>query len=297
MRPNIIIDEDFFDDREVENRVYSPTQRRTTQQHRRLIEHFGQPTEARSHRALHACLETLARSTASEAWCVGVVDAWVEDESAFCVLYRYREYPHTLGIRRSVNDYHYPNGAADLDPAQFGKDVATDDIGEPLGTVARKLRPDATGIHWWGSLGESLPSKNVDKAVNGHRLSPEPVRSLTTARDDRELPAMNITTLILDEMRAVNDWVSIADVLKVMGTTSFVAGRDDVRRILDCVDVSDQLRLGRVSNRFDEIPKPIPVAALADRIFGESGPSDRSAAMMALFIAEIWSGSMRTTSR
>ncbi|MEA1798898.1 hypothetical protein [Rhodococcus qingshengii] len=287
MRPNITIDEDFFDDREVENRVYSPTQRRTTQQHRRLIEYFGQPTEAWSHRALHACLETLARSTVSEAWCVGVVDAWAEDESAFCVLYRYREYPHILGIRRSVNDYHYPGGEADIDPAQFGQDVATGDIGEPLGTVAHKLKPDTAGVHWWGSIGESLPSKNTDKAANGHRPSPEPVRSLTTKRDDRELSAMNITNLIVDELRAVNDWVSIADLLKVMGTTSFVAGRDDVRRILDCVDASDRLRLGRVSNRFDEIPKPIPVAALVDRIFGVSGPSDRSAAMMELFIAEI----------
>lgn len=287
MRPNITIDEDFFDDREVENRVYSPTQRRMTQQHRRLIEHFAKPTEAWSHHALHACLEALARSTVAEAWCVGVVDAWVEDESAFCVLYRYREYPHTLGIRRSVNDYHYPGGAADIDPAQFGKDVATGDIGEPLGTVAQKLKPDTAGVHWWGSLGELLPLKNVDEQADSRRPSLEPIRSLTSARDDRELSAMNITDLILDEMRAVNDWVAIADVLKVLETTSFVAGRDDVRRILDCVDVSDRLRLGRVLERFEEIPKPIPVAALVDRIFSEEDPADRSAAMMELFIAEI----------
>lgn len=150
MRPKITVDEDFFDDHDVVSRIYSPTQRRTTQQHRRLIDHFGRPAEAWSHRALHACLEGLASNTWSEAWCIGVLDAWVEGDSAFCVLYRYREYPHTLGIRRSVHDYHYLNGAADIDPAQFGKDVATGDIDEPLGTVALKLGPDATGIHWWG---------------------------------------------------------------------------------------------------------------------------------------------------
>lgn len=102
---------------------------------------------------------------------------------------------------------------------------------------------------------------------------------------------MNLTEMILSEMRAVEDWVSVADVLKVMGTTSFVADRGDVRRVLDCVDTSDRLRLGRVSNRFDVIAKPIPVTELVDRIFSEDGPADRSAAMMELFIEQIRPGS------
>lgn len=97
---------------------------------------------------------------------------------------------------------------------------------------------------------------------------------------------MNLTELILDEMRAFEDWVSIADVLKAMGTTSWVADRGDVRRILDCVDTSDRLRLGRVSDRFDEIAEPLPVTELVDAIFTEGSPADRSAAMMELFIAE-----------
>lgn len=101
---------------------------------------------------------------------------------------------------------------------------------------------------------------------------------------------MNLTEMILSEMHAVEDWVSIADVLKVMGTTSFVADRGDVRRVLDCVDTSDRLRLGHVSNQFDEIAKPIPVTELVDRIFSEDGPADRSAAMMELFIDQIRSG-------
>ncbi|UGQ55233.1 hypothetical protein LRL17_30030 (plasmid) [Rhodococcus qingshengii] len=98
---------------------------------------------------------------------------------------------------------------------------------------------------------------------------------------------MNLTEMILSEMHAVEDWVSIADVLKAMGTTSFVADRGDVQRVLDCVDTSDQLRLGRVGDQFVEIAKPLPVTELMDRIFSEDGPADRSAAMMELFIAQI----------
>lgn len=155
MRPYITINEDFFDDHDVASRTYSPAQRRMTRQHQQLIEHFGGHAEAWSRRALHACLATLAVNTWSEAWGVGVIDAWTEGDSAFCVVYRYREYPRTIGIRRTVDDD--PNSAAADDPKQFGRDVATGDIGEPLGTVARKLRPDATGAHWWGALDESLP--------------------------------------------------------------------------------------------------------------------------------------------
>lgn len=90
--------------------------------------------------------------------------------------------------------------------------------------------------------------------------------------------------LILEQIRFFGDWVSVADVLKGMGTTSFVAGRDDVRCVLEGVDSSARLRLGRVGTSFVEVPKPIPVAALLDRIFSEDDASDRSAAMMELFI-------------
>lgn len=98
---------------------------------------------------------------------------------------------------------------------------------------------------------------------------------------------MNLTEMILSEMHAVADWVSIADVLKVMGSTSFVAERSDVQRVLDGVDTSEQLQLGRVDDQFVEIAKPLPVTELMDRIFSEDGPADRSAAMMELFIDRI----------
>lgn len=91
---------------------------------------------------------------------------------------------------------------------------------------------------------------------------------------------------IVTEMHEVDDWVSVADVLKVMGTSSFGAGRADVESVLACVDASDRLRLGRVHTEYEEIPKPIPVEALLDRIFRENNSSERSALMMELFVAE-----------
>ena len=98
---------------------------------------------------------------------------------------------------------------------------------------------------------------------------------------------MDLAELIIVEMRAVDDWVSVANALKVMGTSSFVADRDDVRRVLDCVDTSDRLRLGRVTGRFEEIPKPLPITALLESIFDVDDPGDRTGAMMGLFIDQV----------
>lgn len=95
--------------------------------------------------------------------------------------------------------------------------------------------------------------------------------------------------LIVVEMRAVDDWVSVAAALGVMGISSFTAGRDDVRYVLDCVDTSDRLRLGRVGDRFEEISKPLPIAELLETIFREDDAGDRTAAMMGLFIDTILS--------
>ncbi|WP_143153700.1 hypothetical protein [Rhodococcus rhodnii] len=72
-----------------------------------------------------------------------------------------------------------------------------------------------------------------------------------------------------------------------MGTTSFVAARDVVESVLSCIDSSGNLELGIVTNRFETIPKPLPVEALLDRIFAEQDAGDRSAKMMELFIAEV----------
>ncbi|MBF4478253.1 hypothetical protein SAMN02745947_05541 [Rhodococcus rhodochrous J3] len=90
--------------------------------------------------------------------------------------------------------------------------------------------------------------------------------------------------LLVAERRAMRDWVSIADVLKVMGTNSWVAGREGVRSVLDCIDTSPRLRLGRVDSQYREIPKPLPVDELLDRIFTIDDAADRSFEMMQLFI-------------
>jgi hypothetical protein len=91
---------------------------------------------------------------------------------------------------------------------------------------------------------------------------------------------------ILEEMREVDDWISIADALKLMGTNSFVAVSDDVRRVLECVDRSDVLRLGRIVNRLEAIPKPLPVDTIVERVMAPDSPADRSGLMMELFIVE-----------
>ncbi|WP_152442209.1 hypothetical protein [Rhodococcus ruber] len=97
----------------------------------------------------------------------------------------------------------------------------------------------------------------------------------------------NLTEKILTEMHEMQDWVSVADVLKVMGTNSWVASVETVQSILDCVNSSDRLRIGRVDNGYKEIPKPLPIAALLERIFREEDASNRSAEMMQLFIDQV----------
>ncbi|MFF1946271.1 hypothetical protein ACFVWF_29515 [Rhodococcus qingshengii] len=87
-------------------------------------------------------------------------------------------------------------------------------------------------------------------------------------------------------MHNLDDWVSVADVLKVMGTSSFIEGRVDIESVLACVDTSGRLRLRRVHTEYEEMPKPIPIEALLDRTFGENSSSNSSTLMMELFIAE-----------
>lgn len=91
---------------------------------------------------------------------------------------------------------------------------------------------------------------------------------------------------IRKEIRDVDDWISLADALKLIGTSSFLAGNDDVRRILECVDRSRILRLGRIVHRFEAIAKPISVMHMVERLMAPDNPADRSGLMMELFIIE-----------
>ncbi|MFD4295082.1 hypothetical protein ACFWPA_16580 [Rhodococcus sp. NPDC058505] len=280
MADGTAIAEDFFTHRDGASRTYSPTRRRKTRRHRQLLERYDQTTGSWSSRALHACLHTLTFNTSSEAWCVGVLDAWTDGDSAFCVVYRYRDDPRTLGTRRLVDDHGDPYGPGPDDPEQFGHTVATNDIGEPLGTVARSLQRDAARIHWWGSLGDFLPSPPAD-----HDGPVQPANPPTRTRRVRDMTMRDIESAIGDSIEYYNDWVSIADVLAPLGTTSWVADRSEIRRVLECIDISERFRLGKVRDGFVEIPKSLPVPALLDHIFGHEKPADRSFAMMELFIA------------
>ena len=86
-----------------------------------------------------------------------MLDSWTEADVAFCVVYRYPYFKGTLGIRCTFETDMY--GSPPSDPEQFGRDVADFDIGEPLGSVVERLRPDDKGIHWWGDLGDELPRR------------------------------------------------------------------------------------------------------------------------------------------
>lgn len=159
MRSTPAFDEDFFGIDEASRRTYSPAQRRMTRRHTQLIAGAWGVGDW-SARALHACLQRLAVSTLSEAWCVGVVDAWVDGGSAFCVVYRYRDAPTTIGLRSTADEDLHVAAAVEREefgPEQFGRWVADFDIGEPLGSVARGLRTDEHGIGWWGALERTLP--------------------------------------------------------------------------------------------------------------------------------------------
>jgi hypothetical protein len=67
------------------------------------------------------------------------------------------------GVCPTIDRFPDTNQDGEVAPVRFGQDVAAGDLGEPLGTVARKLKPDAAGIHWWGSLGESLPVNSAER--------------------------------------------------------------------------------------------------------------------------------------
>jgi hypothetical protein len=101
-------------------------------------------SESDSVRALRACLARLSHSI-TEGRPVRVVDSWADGPDMFSVVYVHPLFDGLLGLRRRVEF------EAGIDtPEEFGADVAEFDIAEPLGSIAKKLHPDSSGIHWWG---------------------------------------------------------------------------------------------------------------------------------------------------
>lgn len=141
--------EDYFSGDQQPNRDYSRQRFRTTARHRELVTNVRSLPGTWAQQALLACLEHLLVSRTTEAWCVGIVDAYLDDDDGFCVIYRFGTYRRTIGLRRGNDADHpcvYGDSASDI-----GQEIADFDIGEPLGTVASRLSHDpSTGVWWWG---------------------------------------------------------------------------------------------------------------------------------------------------
>lgn len=150
--------------------------RRFTEQHARLLSQLQSEARADwSRTALIACLEQLRISTFAEAGQVAVMDAWVDGPDAFCVVYQSPYEVGEVGIRRNAGDtvssrrpryrpgamteYHDMGSAHTPDPVAFGWNVADLDIGDP-GTDGPLRHDEDSGITWWGSLGDTLPTRD-----------------------------------------------------------------------------------------------------------------------------------------
>ncbi|WP_433662337.1 hypothetical protein ACQPW1_09370 [Nocardia sp. CA-128927] len=139
---------------------YQPEPREITAEHLRLGEEFAAIVSPRwSEIAVSACLQWLMTSNATDARLITVEDARVEDEWTFVVVYRSQYFDGRLALRSSTynprdntfSSMYSPELTSAPDPVRYGRDVADFDIGEPLGTVADRLRIDENGIQWWGS--------------------------------------------------------------------------------------------------------------------------------------------------
>lgn len=109
------------------------------------------------HAALYACVTGLSRSC-TEGETVEMLAAWIDDAGYLCFVYRYPYFDGVLGLRRDDDLAEDVFGDALADPRALGQEIADFDIGEPLGSVAERLRTDALGVHWWGNLDDDLPT-------------------------------------------------------------------------------------------------------------------------------------------
>lgn len=73
-----------------------------------------------------------------------VIDAWVESDEVFCLVYRYEDkgfFDGVLGLRRTVEPDWSIDGIVDH--------VLVEELGEPLGAMEDELSPDDAGVMWW----------------------------------------------------------------------------------------------------------------------------------------------------
>lgn len=94
----------------------------------------------------------------------------------------------------------------------------------------------------------------------------------------------HIRSLILEEMRIMDDWISIAAAIESLDKSSFYVEREDVKQLLEFISRDDSFKLMNASSGFKVVGKPLPIDCIVDAIFATDNPADRAARMMELFI-------------
>lgn len=93
-----------------------------------------------------------------------------------------------------------------------------------------------------------------------------------------------IVGMVTGEIRGTGDWVSLAAAVELLGVSSFVADRDDLRPILFCVRDEPGMHLISMRRDYQRLAEPLDAEMLLAEIFGHATSSDRAAAMMEYLI-------------
>jgi len=93
-----------------------------------------------------------------------------------------------------------------------------------------------------------------------------------------------IATVLVEEFRQSEDWVTVAGAVELLDISSFTVEKPVVRAILRSVNDNPTLHLISAHLGYRRMPKPIPVEPLLTDIFAKPDASDRAAAMMEYLI-------------
>lgn len=89
-----------------------------------------------------------------------------------------------------------------------------------------------------------------------------------------------IASVLVEEFRQSQDWVTVAGAVGLLDVSSFVAEKPVVRAVLRSVNDNPTMHLISAHLGYRRMPKPIPVEPLLNEIFAKPDASDRAAAMM-----------------
>jgi hypothetical protein len=80
---------------------------------------------------------------------VVVHDGWTVGELGFCISYERESFEGKIGFYSALPNHDGSYGTDRTgDPSGHGSDVAYFTVLEPLGSHAKRLRPDQAGISW-----------------------------------------------------------------------------------------------------------------------------------------------------